>query len=120
MILYHYADPNRPIVNGGYWFDHGGKLRDNVPDFLAPMVFVPDWDPDYICCCDNIADLLLYFPQAIHEKLNGLYGVYEYTGKLIVQRDNVMQYITADANKLKLLDQLDYSAAKRLGELALS
>jgi hypothetical protein len=114
MILFHYADPNKPIINGGYWFDYGGKLRDDVPDFLYPMEYVPTWDPDYICCVDNMQDLLTYFPQHIHNRLNGLYGIYVYTGKLIVQRDTVMEYVTADANKLKLLDQLDYAGAQGL------
>jgi hypothetical protein len=116
MLLYHYANPNRPIVDGGYWFNHGGKLRDDIPDYLPPMEFIANWDPDYVCCCDNIHDVLTYFPQEIHTKLNGLYGIYEYTGKIIVQKDQVMSYLTADANKLKLLDQLDYIEALHLSK----
>jgi hypothetical protein len=113
MLIYHYANPDRPLVQGGYWFNHGGILRNDIPDYLAPMDYVPNWDKDFICCCDNVPDLLLYFPEDLHLKLGGKYGIYEYNGNIIWQQDAIMRYLTADANKMRLMDQLDYNEIYR-------
>jgi hypothetical protein len=117
MLLYHYSDPNRSLVTGGYWFDYGGKLRDTAPQHIAEMRYIPNWDVDYICCCYTMSDVLIYFPKTVHAELNGVYGIYEYNGRLITQieelqqADCTMEYVTADANKLKLVDQMGYDDA---------
>jgi len=116
MILYHYEKGDRPIQVGGFWFDYGGKKRTDIPSYLAEMEYIPDWDQNYVCCCNNIHDVLFYFPEDIHRKLNGIFNEYEYHGNIIMRKDSLMEYMTIDSRKVKLLKTLSWKEAMELSE----
>lgn len=118
MILYHYEKGDRPITEGGFWFSYGGIPNKEVPEGLPPMSYVEGWDKDYVCCCDNIDDVLTYFPKEVADRLGGVFRIYSYDGAIIRQRDSVMEYITANSREMKLLDTCTYdemaNRAKRM------
>lgn len=111
MKLYRYQTKGKPVTESGYWFDYGGIAKTDTPDYLPSMTFVPNWDKDYVCCCTSLQDLLTYFPWDIHSRLNGVYCIYEYDGKLVKRSDEIITYVTADAKKMQLLKELSYDEA---------
>lgn len=111
MILYHYEKGDRPIQVGGFWFDYGGEKRTDIPSFLADMEIVPNWDKNFVCCCKSIQDVLTYFPEDVHRKLNGVFNAYEYHGSIVIRKDSVMEYLTVDSRMVKLIKTLSYEDA---------
>ena len=113
LILYHYEKGDRPITVGGFWFDYGGKKRTDIPSFLAEMDFVPNWNKDFVCCCKELGEVLTYFPEEVHRKLNGVFNVYEYpfNAPIVVRRDSVMEYLTAHSGMMKLIETLNWEQA---------
>jgi len=113
MILYHYEKKDRHILDGGMWFDYGGIRRKDTPSFLADMEYVPDWDKDYVCCCKDLCDVVQYFPEDVHRKLNGVINVYEYpdNAPIIMRKDAIMEYLTAHSGMLKLIATINWEQA---------
>ncbi|MDR1252933.1 MAG: hypothetical protein LBK62_12355 [Treponema sp.] len=79
------------------------------------MELDPGRNKDFVCCCKTMREVMAYFPITAHEKMNGVYGIYEYSGNLIQQRDSISEYVTADANKLKIIDMLSFDEAYKMG-----
>ena len=113
MNLYHYGKRDRPITVGGFWFDYGGIKRTDIPSYLAEMEYIPDWDKDFVCTCRELGHILKWFPEDIHRKLNGVFNVYEYakTSPIIIRKDSVGEYITANSKLLKLIETLSWEQA---------
>ncbi|MDR0476217.1 MAG: hypothetical protein LBH43_21445 [Treponema sp.] len=113
MILYHYEKGDRPITVGGFWFDYGGIKRMDIPSYLAEMEYIPDWDKNFVCCCKELNQVLTYFPEDVHRKLNGVFNVYDYNDKnpIIMRRDSIMEYLTVNSKLMKLIETLSWEQA---------